>query len=750
MKRNVRSGLLGGVLAASVALGASAVLVAPASAAIVRTAKDHPVSYQPNLRKAAALHRRARAFASGSVVPVAPAVGRAPVAYKACSGFEAACLSYFGGPVMRTTTLTPIFWNPTGLGAVKYPTGYKEEIERFFTDLMVDSGEETNFFSVLTQYSDDAGQIQYAVTSNPGLEDKDALPGSIASEERCATPYKGTSRPCVTDLGVRKELEAYVTKEGLATGLGHEYVVFLPDGLDVCFDGGGEPGGRPDEECSGTGFCGYHATLHLSGGSGEIQYANEPENAQYAFNLEDLEKEPPEFVFEGGGIEVCTTRSGLKAGAETLSSASHEVSESVTDPEPAEGSLAWYDEHKFERGLLPAELEPEYAEIGDMCAYEYRQGEKAGGLFFGKLVAPPATNQTINGDEYLLQTEWDNAHGACTVSEAATPDASFSHLPAKVVSTGEAISFDGSGSKAPSGIVSYEWSWGDGTSASSSTPTASHSYSSAQGQAVKAFTVTLKITDKEGNTDVSTLPIEVADRQPSAVISAPASLTAGTPATFGGGASGDPDGSIVGYAWSFGDGTPVQPGVAPSHTYPAAGTYTVTLTVTDDAGEAASVSGSVTVAPAPAVVTSFGPPVVTPSNKLGFTHVKQNRDGSLDVGVIVLAPGVLSARDGRAGIFARLAAALAAKAKHKPRKHRHQAVIAFVSPLSVSVAGPGEVTLHLTLTAAGQRELAVKHSLVLSVLYTFAPTGGTPASVKQSYPEKAKAAKRKHKKRKHH
>jgi hypothetical protein len=45
----------------------------------------------------------------------------------------------------------------------------------------------------------------------------------------------------------------------------------------------------------------------------------------------------------------------------------------------------------------------------------------------------------------------------------------------------------------------------------------------------------------------------------------------------------DPDGEIVSYQWDFGDGTTAE-GENPVHTYPFPGTYTVTLTVIDDAG----------------------------------------------------------------------------------------------------------------------------------------------------------------------
>jgi hypothetical protein len=128
-------------------------------------------------------------------------------------------------------------------------------------------------------------------------------------------------------------------------------------------------------------------------------------------------------------------------------------------------------------------------------------------------------------------------------------------------------------------------------------------------------------------------PIEVAltpDQGPAAAFSASAA-PAGSASAFDGSASADPDGTIVRYDWSFGDGTSApNAGPTPTHIYATRGSYTVTLTVTDDAGcstartftgqtvscngsTAAQVSHQLTVpsgAPPPPPLSSSPPPPV--------------------------------------------------------------------------------------------------------------------------------------------
>ncbi|MGH7573157.1 MAG: PKD domain-containing protein [Gemmatimonadota bacterium] len=64
--------------------------------------------------------------------------------------------------------------------------------------------------------------------------------------------------------------------------------------------------------------------------------------------------------------------------------------------------------------------------------------------------------------------------------------------------------------------------------------------------------------------------------------------------SFDGSGSADPDGSIVSYAWSFGDGSNGS-GETVNHTYAASDTYTVTLTVTDNDGATDGETQNVTV-----------------------------------------------------------------------------------------------------------------------------------------------------------
>jgi PKD repeat protein len=167
---------------------------------------------------------------------------------------------------------------------------------------------------------------------------------------------------------------------------------------------------------------------------------------------------------------------------------------------------------------------------------------------------------------------------AVHVDEPPTASIAVSAPPTPVAES--PISFEGAGSADPDGeIKTYAWSFGDGGESSEANP--AHTYS-----APGSYEVTLKVTDSEGRTATATRTVAVgeADELPTAAIEvgSPVAL-AGVPVSFNGNASSDPDGEITSWSWRFGDGGESSE-ANPAHTYAAAGTYEVTLTVFDSAG----------------------------------------------------------------------------------------------------------------------------------------------------------------------
>jgi PKD repeat protein len=184
---------------------------------------------------------------------------------------------------------------------------------------------------------------------------------------------------------------------------------------------------------------------------------------------------------------------------------------------------------------------------------------------------------------------------------------------------GIAVDFDGSGSSDPDGTIdSYDWDFGDGNTSVGVSP--SHTY-----DLPGDYTVTLTVTDNDGakDTDSTTAVIVTAPEVPVADPGGPYTGLVGFELTFDGSGSFDPDGGgITAYDWDFGDGN-VGTGATPTHTYNAAGTYTVTLTVVDDEG-AQSLPGTTT-----AVINVPRDPVADANGPYeGFEGVELTLDGS--------------------------------------------------------------------------------------------------------------------------
>ncbi len=197
----------------------------------------------------------------------------------------------------------------------------------------------------------------------------------------------------------------------------------------------------------------------------------------------------------------------------------------------------------------------------------------------------------------LTVTDDDGATDTATVTKTVRnqpPVAAFTES-AHTVDTSEVIYFDASDSYDPDGtIVSYEWDFGDGTKGTG--VSVQHSYPEDG-----IYTVTLTVTDDDGATDSAQDTKTVVNRPPVASFTESAhTVDTSEVITFDASASYDPDGYIVSYTWDFGDGTTAT-GIMVTHAYADDGSYTVTLTVTDDDGATDSAQDTKTVVNRPPV-----------------------------------------------------------------------------------------------------------------------------------------------------
>ncbi|HEX6463036.1 MAG TPA: PKD domain-containing protein [Vicinamibacterales bacterium] len=150
---------------------------------------------------------------------------------------------------------------------------------------------------------------------------------------------------------------------------------------------------------------------------------------------------------------------------------------------------------------------------------------------------------------------------------------------------------DSSGNDVTNSVASFQWNFGDGGTGSGQSVT--HTFTS-----IGTFKVTLTVTDNIGRTNFVTQSVTVGQGQlPVATfVASPGSPVINQTINFNAsGSTAAPGHTITAFTWTFGDGAGGS-GPIVTHAYSQAGTYTVTLQVTDDAGrQSGLISQTITV-----------------------------------------------------------------------------------------------------------------------------------------------------------
>jgi MYXO-CTERM domain-containing protein len=272
-------------------------------------------------------------------------------------------LSYFGGPVIQTPVIVPVFWNSTVNASVQ------ASLPQFYADVTVSS-----YWPWLEEY-DTVGRTP---GTNQAILAGKALPGVVIAPLQC---NPGGNNCALTDAQLQAELARQITLGVLpapvldCTGnVETIYMVHFP--ANVSLRGPGNI--RSCANGGFGGFCAYHNTGTVGPTATPLIYGVVMDH------------------FTGG----CATGCGADGNAldDTTDTASHELVEAATDPDVGLDTQTAY---AFPAGWGDNN---NCGEVADIC-----DDGSAGDTI------------TVSGRSWRVQQSWSNAQHRCTSS--GTPPA---------------------------------------------------------------------------------------------------------------------------------------------------------------------------------------------------------------------------------------------------------------------------------------------------------------------------------------
>ena len=409
-------------------------------------------------------------------------------------------LQYHGGPVLHSSVAYTIYWDPVGT----YRGDWKELINEYFKQVGTESGTLNDVFALDTQYTDSTGRAANQSVFRGSYTDEDAYPSS----GNCGATHEFA---CITDAQIRAELQHVIALGALPGATGTPvYYVLTPPGVTVCTKASGG-------ECSNStaggseapnGMCGYHSAIE-PGGAKPVVYAVQPWVAGDAG--EELLSETP--------LDTSNVTSDVLA--------CQDDAEPLEEPNQIEGPDPWGNFASALADVIVSDLSVEQsnvvvdplltgwyqeateAEQGDMCQWRYGPPPENPPPVNEYTHASTRTNETIDGQKYFVQWEFNStgviSHHTFGCWSGASNDPKYT--APNPVNVGDVVGFDGTESNMtlnakPTGLPDepytpavYTWSFGDGAGVSG-TGDASvfHAYSSPG-----AYTATLTVTDSGGN-----------------------------------------------------------------------------------------------------------------------------------------------------------------------------------------------------------------------------------------------------------
>ena len=171
-----------------------------------------------------------------------------------------------------------------------------------------------------------------------------------------------------------------------------------------------------------------------------------------------------------------------------------------------------------------------------------------------------------------------------------TVDAVTTNFSTTTVCEGVATAFTATGFSTSGAVTGWSWNFGDG-SGTAAIQNPSYTYSTSG-----SYTTTLTATDNNGCTSSVSHTVVVSPR-PAVSFSSNAITGCGSAAIN----FVNTTTNATSYTWNFGDGSPSSSQTNPTHTYTAAGSYSVTLTASNAGGctNTATQSGMITIYPQP-------------------------------------------------------------------------------------------------------------------------------------------------------